>query len=372
MDYLIIGGGVAGTIAAENIRLLKPNASITILTNEKYPLYSRVQIPYYLRGIKTREQIFLRSFQSYKDKNINFLTEKNVVFINSRSSVVTTAEGDQFEFGSLLIATGGEPKRLNQFQKEHAMQTLEDADRILSEIKKARVGIIIGSGFIALEFVETFLHHGLETYLCVSKDGFWNNFLAREVSDVICKCLASKGVKIAYGEYPGFFSGSSDEIMVGTGIGIDIKKAFFDEAGLVFDKGLVTNGNLQTNVGNIYAAGDVVRFYSTKLARYVRYGNWTNASVSGKFAGMNMAGKKEHFDMLSAYSITQDKLSVVFLGSNEIDEFSQVKVKVLSDTEAVQFFVRRGKLDGCVLVNKSMDRQKYQKIIDSREEFILE
>ena len=43
-DYLIIGGGIAGTTAAETIRSRDKDGSIVIVSAEPYPLYSRIML----------------------------------------------------------------------------------------------------------------------------------------------------------------------------------------------------------------------------------------------------------------------------------------------------------------------------------------
>ena len=367
VDYLIIGGGISGTSAAETIRQEDQNSKIVILEDEKYPLYSRVQIPYYLRNVKTREQIFLRDFESYKTKNIEYLTQKFVVSLNLSESIVKTSDGESYNFKKLLLTTGGSPKKLNKYPNEHSMQTIEDADRIYEDIKKAKKGIIIGSGFIALEFLETFLYHKLDTSLCVNKDGFWANFLSKEVSNCILSVISKRGVKVYYGDVPEI--PDSPDVIVGTGIGIDVSRDFIKSSGLKFDMGIVADSKLKTSADNVYAAGDVVKFFSTKLDRYVKYGNWTNAAISGKYAGFNLLGKDLAYDNLSAYSIKPEGLSIVFLGFAGTDENTVTKTKVYSETECAQFFIRNGKLDGCILINKSIERSTYQRIIESREDF---
>jgi len=72
-DFLIIGGGAAGTTAAGVIRTLNPNAKITILSGENYRLYSRVLLPNYIRGEITREQLFLKNPMWYRENQIELV-----------------------------------------------------------------------------------------------------------------------------------------------------------------------------------------------------------------------------------------------------------------------------------------------------------
>ena len=72
VDFLIIGGGIAGTTAAEEIRSKNQNATITIITEEADRLYSRVLVPHFLRNENTLESLFVRTPENYQQKNINF------------------------------------------------------------------------------------------------------------------------------------------------------------------------------------------------------------------------------------------------------------------------------------------------------------
>lgn len=364
-DFLIIGGGIAGTTAAETIRSENPTATITVLEADKYPLYSKVQIPHYIKGLKTREQIFLRSFESYKEKNIEFLINKTVTKILPKENTVITSTGENFSYKKLLITTGGDSKKLNKYKNEHYMQTIDDADGIIKDLNGAKKGVVIGSGFISLEFLEIFLKSNLPTTLCVSAKGFWGSILDKRISEIIENCLRKNGVTINTGTTPDFIE--QENVFLGVGIGIDTNKNFFLDCGLSFENGLVADSTLKTNFENIYVAGDLANFESKKLRRRVRYGNWTNAIMSGKCAAANMLSKNQDYDTLSSYSISLENLSVVFLGFTGVDAQTQVQTEVNSDVSGAQFFIRDGKLDGCVLVNRSLDRKKYQAIIESRE-----
>ena len=72
-DYLIVGNGVAGATAAETIREREPSASIAVVSDEPHPLYSRVLLPNYVKGLVRRDQVFLRRPEDYAKRRIAFL-----------------------------------------------------------------------------------------------------------------------------------------------------------------------------------------------------------------------------------------------------------------------------------------------------------
>ena len=73
-DYLIVGGGVAGTTAAEFIRMGDSEGSITIITEEPERLYSRVMMPHFLRDQVPFERLYVRKPEQYEEKNVELLT----------------------------------------------------------------------------------------------------------------------------------------------------------------------------------------------------------------------------------------------------------------------------------------------------------
>src|SRR3989344_7271852 len=113
VDFLVIGGSAAGTTAAEVIRQLKPQASISIITDENHEQYSRVLLPHYIRGKVQREQVFLKKANWYLGKNIELVKGTKAVSLNPESHIVTFGDGEQIQYKKLLIAIGGDVNRLN-------------------------------------------------------------------------------------------------------------------------------------------------------------------------------------------------------------------------------------------------------------------
>src|SRR3989344_2215375 len=107
VDFLIIGGSAAGTTAAEVIRQLKPQASITIITDENHEQYSRVMIPHYIRGKVSRDQVFLKKPSWYQEKNIELVKGSKAVSLELDSHRVKVSNGEEYQYAKLLIAIGG-------------------------------------------------------------------------------------------------------------------------------------------------------------------------------------------------------------------------------------------------------------------------
>lgn len=163
-DYLIIGGGIAGVTAAEAIRGEDPAGTIGILSDERHLLYSRVLLPSYLKKRIKRERVFLRTAKDFTRRRIDLYRDKAAIAVDIKRREVAAADGETFGYKKLLIASGGKTNRLPADwggEQAYGLQTLDDADRLLVAIPNIREPLVIGSSFIALEFIEIFILNGV-------------------------------------------------------------------------------------------------------------------------------------------------------------------------------------------------------------------
>lgn len=352
IDFLIIGGSAAGTTAAEVIRSLKPQSSITIVTDENHEEYSRVLLPHYIRGEVTREQVFLKKPEWYHQNNIELLKGFKAHKLDPDKKLVTFAPiqnhsgGEQIQYGKLLIAIGGKVIKLDVPGAELGnilyMRTIEDADEIIRVAQTAKRGVIIGGGFIGLEFTSCFKINGVsEVTVLVMEDYYWQGKLDRDSARVLQNTLEKNGVKVLVNEEVDRFesrgstpgadslalgveplkevvgavktkSGQRFEAdVVGIGIGIKSDLSWLSGSGIKINRAIVTNEYLETNLPDVYAVGDCAEFWDVVFGRQHVMGNWANATSQGSAVGKTMvhsassgqAGQRTVFETASSYSI---------------------------------------------------------------------
>ena len=148
MKHLIIGNGAAGIAAAERIRKLDKASGIAILSAEKYPVYSRCLLPYYLSGQLPEERMYIRDRDFYKKKNIDIYYNHKVVSVDFKLKKVYTGNTDNFnengsvfEYDKLLVASGSTPVLPPigglDFSNTYFLNTFDDAKRILEDSRGA-------------------------------------------------------------------------------------------------------------------------------------------------------------------------------------------------------------------------------------------
>ncbi len=351
VDYLVIGGSAAGTTAAETIRNLDSNASITVVTDEDHELYSRVLIPHYIRGKVGREQIFLRKPEWYGDNKIELVKGVKAQGVEVSEKTVTLSNGQEIQYGKLLISIGGYviPLKIPGSDSKNIfyMRTVEDADAIIKAAKKAKKGVIIGGGFIGLEFTSCFAMNGVaDVTVLVREPYYWAGKLDEASSKVLVNVLEKNGVKVLTNEEVESInpitrtdpvkavglvqtkSGKTFEAdVVGVGIGIKSDLSWLDGSGVKVDRAIVTNEYLETNVPDIYAAGDCAQFYDVIFNREHIIGNWANATSQGNAVGKTMSDAKTVFETASSYSINFFDGSCTFIGVTDEDYADEIIVR---------------------------------------------
>ncbi len=384
MHYVIIGGGIAGTTAAEELRKLSPSSEITIVSDEHHPLYSRVLLPHYLKGKISRERVFLKKESWYGEHNIEWMTGVSVVHLDAKNKFVGLSNGRELSYDKLLIASGGELHTLtSDLRGVSYLRTLDDADHLMQLIHERNGldrGAVYGGGFIACEYLNIFAHYQMPMCIAFRGPYFWLRVLEPVAGEFINEHLFSKGVElhknahffetIGEKDLEGFVTSSGKHVcsILGVGIGIEPDESWLRAAGVEMGSGVRCNEYLQTSVPDVYAAGDVAHFFDVNVGRHIAVGNWMNAQMQGRVVAKNMAGSKTVFSLVSSYATNALGLEIIFVGDVSREDAEEVKV-IGSAVEGgiAQHFIREGRLIGAVLLNRNTDRPIVTKMIQERK-----
>jgi len=351
VDFLIVGGSAAGTTAAEVIRGIDPDASITIITDEAHEEYSRVLIPHYIRHKVNRDQVFLKKPEWYVQKNIILLKGVRGQHLEVSKHELTASNREVYQYKKLLIAVGG---KVIPFGAPGAtlanilyMRTIEDAGKIIKVASQSQKAVIIGGGFIGLEFCSCFKMNGVgEVTVLVKEPYFWFGKLDENSSKVLVSVLERNGIKVLTGEEvekfdptsPDGLSGARGSVgavvtksgkrfeaqVVGIGVGIKSDLEWLSDCGIKIGRAIMTNEYLETNLPDVYAAGDCAEFHDVIFERQHIVGNWANATSQGNAVGKNMAGQKTVFETASSYSINFFDGACTFIGVTDSEYADEV------------------------------------------------
>lgn len=400
-QYVIIGGGIAGVTAAENIRQKDPTNRIAIISEESEILYSRVLLPSYLKKRITREQLFLRRPADFTDKGIDVLMNERVVGIDAKHRDVLLENGHTVGYQKLLLSTGGRVKQWDVTKSEpwlYRLQTIEDADRMRQALDQNRIinPVIAGSSFITLEFLEIFTSWGITPNLVVRDKHFFSRFVEEQGGQLFGNNFERHGIRAMYsdviaqvlpGDSPSGDTPNTDKRpgaepvpplkaltrglaqipcdAVCLGIGIERPMEYLAGSGIERgEKGIRTNQYLETNDPRVFAAGDAAEFFDVIAGEYRVGGNWTNAVLQGKIAGLNMAGEHNEFRRVTSYSITNLGFQITVLGSQDAKECI-MRVE-WGKNQYERLFLKNGAVVGAALINRFQDKTHITKLIENR------
>ncbi len=391
MQYVIIGGGIAGVTAAEELRKRDSEASITIVEAEAHRLYSRVLLPHYAEGRVPREKVFLKKPEWYAAQNIEYLPEMRVVKIDVSNAFVELFDGRELPYDKLLIASGGDVRLLeSDVRGVSYLRTLDDVDQLLQMIGEAktefgaeRSAFVYGGGFIALEYLNIFHAHGFATSLAMRAGGFWSRILSQHSQQVMKTHVEAQGVRVFLNEPQPELIGEKQlqgvrlkdgtEVKVqllGVGLGIESSFELFTDAGFEVGGGVVANEFLETSQKNVYTAGDVAEFFDIVSERRLLLGNWMNALMQGRHVARVMTGERTPFELVSSYATDFLGKDAVFIGDVDREQ-ATVRQLVATDGESLELFDRDGRTVGAVMIGDVSRRQAITNAIKNKELFQL-
>jgi NAD(P)H-nitrite reductase large subunit len=382
--YLIIGGGVAGVTAAETIRQNDSDGSIAIVSDEPYLLYSRVMLskPNFFLGKVPFDQVWLRGEKWYQENNITFMGGKIVSNLDPVNKKIGLTDGDFISYEKLLIATGTATRKANipGADKEgvHYLRTLEDGKGIMENIKTAKSAVTVGGGFIGFEMADLMHLAGLKTTVVLREPYFWDPVLDQASGMLIEQAMKKVGVNILHSnEIVEILGAEKVEGVVlkdGTkitcevvvfGIGTESHLDWLQPAGLKINRGILANEFMETNVSDVWTAGDIAEYKDLILEENVQMGNWVSAHEQGRIAGLGMAGKRQAFKFVSFYTTQGFGLSVAFVGDVSPGSDRTIISRGGSETNSLaRVYVVGKELVGATLINRTQEMGTISKLIE--------
>jgi nitrite reductase (NADH) large subunit len=146
--YVIVGNGVAGTTAAEQVRKNDAKGQITILTDEDLPFYTRIRLIDYLSGDLDEAGLVIRAPEWYGERRIELKTGVRVTGIDGERRLVVTADAGEIPYDLLLLATGSHsfvpPIIGADRQGTFTLRTIADARKIVACCLQGREVVVIG------------------------------------------------------------------------------------------------------------------------------------------------------------------------------------------------------------------------------------
>jgi nitrite reductase (NADH) large subunit len=378
-SYLIVGNGVAGTTAAENIRKQDDEGIVTIVTEEDLPFYWRIQLNEYISGDITEEQLLAKKEDWYQEQKISLKLKTRIVGADAQKKVVVTEDKEELAYDSLLIATGSHsfipPIKGSEKKGVFALRDVQDARDISLFAEGAEEVILIGGGLLGLEAGNALRKLGKKIIVVE----FFPRLLPRQL-DVdgaarLQKIMEGMGFSFRLGAKTQEVTGedqasgalleggetlSGQMVVISAGVRANLELA--EPLGLKTDKGVVVDERLRTNQSDIYAAGDVAEF------RGMPYGIWPAAMEQGKIAGINMAGGDANYNG-TTMAATLKVVGIDLASAGNIDAENEFESKVTTDGDQYKKIVlENNQIIGCIMLGDTKGFNEITKMMSEKRD----
>ena len=369
---IIAGAGHAGFQLAASLRQNGFSERIALVNDEGHLPYQRPPLSKaYLKGTGGPDTLMFRPEKFYHDQKVDLITDR-VTSINRGARKLALASGASLDYGHLVLATGARNRLLDipnaNLDGVRYLRALDDSEALRHRIASSQHVIVIGAGFIGLEFAATARAKGLEVDVVELGARVMARAVTAEISEFSQSRHAAAGIRIHFGVQVtsiesdgGRVTGVSlsdgrhlpaDLVVVGVGVLPNVELAA--QAGLPVAAGIIVDDHLSTADPNISAIGDCALYASPRFGGSLRLESVQNATDHARCVASRLTGDAKPYDDLPWFWSDQgpDKLQMVGLTTG----YDQVVVRGDRGAGAFSAFCyKSGRLLGIESVNRAGD-----------------
>lgn len=360
---VIIGNGIAAINAIKSIREFDQESEIHLIGEEKFYPYNRIRLSKGLLSTIEEDKILLQKKEWYDQNNINLYLDTQVLSIDIDKQLVELSNNSSIPYTKLLIATGSKnikPEALGiEKTGVYTLKTLQDAWDIMDHAKDFSSSLIIGGGIQGLETAWILSQMDKEVTILHHSERLMRTLLDEKSSKILEDIIRSKGIKIIFNteveeilgdnKVEGYRTSKNETYECDTimySIGTKPNTDFLKDTSINIDEGIIVNKKMETNILDIFAAGDVVQ-YNDMIP-----GLWNIAIGQGKIAGLNMVGEDASYDTITPVTtLNAFGLSLFSMGLVKEDYASHIIIDDRSSDKVYnKVFIKDDKVIGAIVV----------------------
>ena len=306
MAYVVVGASAAGINAAKTLREINKDIEIILVSKDEY-LYSRCILHHFLDGRRDIEDLDFSPGEFFKKYDIKWMKGVEVTGIDTKEKKLKLDNGEDLPYEKVVLATGASSflppiENLRTANNVIGLRNLDDAIRIKEIAPKVKNIIILGAGLVGVDAMAGLLDYDAKVTMIEMGDRILPLQLDHYAADVYIERLKEEGVDFRFNvraekvivdennnpvaiklntgeEVPG------ELIIACTGVRSNV--GFLEGSGIECDKfGLIFNPKGETNVKDVYGAGDISG----------RNPIWPTAVKEGLIAANNMCNKEIYME----------------------------------------------------------------------------
>ena len=363
---VVIGAGVAGVTAADELRRELPEAELTLIGDEPYAFYNRMGITRLVSESVSIESLYLNRDDWAESRKIDYRRGLPVTAIDRENREVALADGERVSYDRVVIATGATPlvPPIDGFGAEGSfvLRTIDDAVQIQQHVRRhrCRTAVIVGAGLLGLE--AAYYLTELDVRVVLLDRGPWP--LSRQLDEhagaLLWEMLHDLGIELL----PQVEAERivADELVTGIELvdggainaelclvatGVVPNSDLAEAAGLDVAGGVTVDDAMQTSDPHIYAVGDVVDHQGR------RYGLWPASVEQAQVATTSIVGGEAAFSLLAQPArLKVPGIDLLSIGAVEAsgDESRTVVVSAYGSRRYRKLVLDDGRLVGAIIL----------------------
>ena len=376
---VIAGAGHAGFQVAASLRQHGYGGRVCLINDEAHLPYQRPPLSKaYLKGEGRPDSLMFRPDKFYHDQNIELIADR-AVSIDRATHKLMLASGAALEYAHLVLATGARNRLLDipnaNLADVRYLRTLDESEALRLRVASAHHVVVIGAGFIGLEFAATARAKGLEVDVIELGARVMARAVTAEISDYFQERHTVAGIRIHLGVQATSIESDgtnvtgvslsdgrhvpADLVVVGVGVLPNVELAA--AAGLPVAAGIIVDEQLLTADPAISAIGDCALFASPRFGGSLRLESVQNATDQARCVSARLTGDAKTYDGLPWFWSDQgdDKLQIAGLTTG----YDRVVMRGdRAQRSFSAFCYRGGQLVGIESVNRAADHVFGRKI----------
>jgi 3-phenylpropionate/trans-cinnamate dioxygenase ferredoxin reductase component len=356
-----VGGGLAATRVAEQLRRAEYTGPVTIVSDEVHLPYDRPPLSKEVLRAQV-DDVTLKPLEFYDENDITLLLGSAATTIDNDAKTVTLANGMVLEYDDLIIATGLVPRRIPSFPDIDGVRVLRTFDESLAlrrHAGEAHRAVVIGAGFIGCEVAASLRGLGVDVVMVEPQPSPLASVLGEQIGNLVARLHRAEGVdvrtKVGVAEVVGdthvrkvvLTDGSEIEAdLVVVGIGSRPATDWLEGSGVAVDNGVICDNVGRTTVPHIWALGDVASWQDA-LGHQARVEHWSNVAEQARVLVPSLLGHEPaHAVVVPYFWSDQYDVKIQCLGEPEADDI----VHIVEDDgrKFLAYYEREGALVGVV------------------------
>ncbi len=347
---VIVGGGLAGGMIAQEYREQGGEESVLLVAREQHPPYHRPPLTKeFLRGEKPVEELLMHPAEWWAEQNVALRLGSEVRSIDTAARTIDV-DGEEVSYERLALATGSTPRPL---EGAETIRTIEDSEAVGKLLATGSGHLaVLGGGFIGVEAAASARMKGLEVTLAMQNEVIWDHLFGAEVGRYFQRHMEEHGVRIL-SERDGLPDDLEADLVV-AGIGVTPNTQLAEAAGLRVDNGVHADERLVAADG-VWVVGDIAAYQSVIHKRRIRIEHWDVALNTGAYVGRCWANAEDGPYEVVPYFFSDlaDWTWMEYVGPGSSTDKVDVRGSMADDDFVAYYTDADGKLTACLGVNRS-------------------